>query len=206
METLEDVNAEIRALTAKIDALTAKKKSEKLINIVTRLKSTTEDMAHTQKAVAYVTYKESEAYIDSLKAEIMASGATATNTLTGTQAAVKLSPDGSTAKTFDVLTPGATLDISGVAYLVTGFEKSYAGSTAALLRLGTKVLIDGQPVTPYSSIPCDFDCQNKWLTMSIHDRLQQDDIIVINDVKYLPINFVGTSPYFARYEVVEVTP
>jgi len=203
--TRQEILDDLAAVESKFQLFKDEKQQAKINDITCRLKTTADQLQHAHKSAAFVAFKEAEAYIEGLKAEIAATGTTAINIVTGAETTIKFNPDGTTAKTFGILVPGATVTISGSPYLVTSFDQSYAGSSAELLYLGSKADIVGQKKTPYSGFSCAFDHGTKVLTVANSNRLQPNQIVTISGVQYKPSAIIGDQKHFSRYEMVVVS-
>ena len=204
METIEDVNKEVNALTARIAALTNKKRSEKMKSISDNLATVSAEMVHDQKSMLYVQFMESKQYVDNLKAEIKKSGHEAVNHASGIVSHLKLDPSGTKALTYDVFQAGSTVEITGRPYLVLDFKHSFSGSTVELLSLGKTVHILGEPVNPYSGIHSNWNHGTKTLTVARRDKLQKGQTLVIDGSYYEPINVYAESANCYKYELQAV--
>lgn len=208
MNTIDSIMKEVEALQAKVRQLSAQRQKAKLDQTISTLQKTANDIAHQVKADPYIRFKESEAYVAGLKAEIKSAGTTATNLLTGKELAVKLADNGTTLQTFaDGIKEGSVLEIAGKAYFVTGYSFSFAGSQATLLPSNQKALIApaGTKSTPYSAKDCHFNPSTKKLTLSKRDAIQTGDIVEIAGVKYIPaFTFLASPAGLMQYELAEI--
>ena len=198
--TIEEILEAISALEKEINLTKETARKEKIKQLTDRLSMTADSMLHDQKAKLYVDFMESSAYVDSCKQAIEQTGTIATDRMTGATAAIKLNPD-STVQTFSPLQAGSTVDIKGSSYLVAEFTQSHAGSTAKFIPLNATFQIIGERETPYSGKLCHMQNSTNTLTVGNQDRLKQGAVISIDGIKYVPINHIGASPYFARYEL-----
>ena len=202
MRSTNEIKEDILALEKEIQALKAKKQQEKLEKLLANVATNTAVLSRELNSKAYVDFMVSKSYVDALRAEIEEAKTDAVNIVSGISTPVKVNKD--SLETFGNLTAGEVLKIQGNEYLVTDFAHSYAGSTASLLPLTTKMQISGRPVTPYSATSCNFNHQNKCLTVSNFNRLSQGQTLTISGVLYEPVAFIGNQKFFAKYELQEV--
>lgn len=206
--THDSIMQDVKALEAKIRQLKAEKAKAKLDSTISNLQAAAADMAHKVKAEAYIRFKQSEAYVSSLKAEVKSANTTATDLLTGRELAVKLADNGTSLQTFaDGIKEGSVLEISGKAYFVTEYVHSYAGSQATLLQSNQKAIVapQGAKTTPYSAKDCHFNPSTKKLTLSKRDAIQTGDIVEIAGVKYIPaFTFLASPAGLMQYELAEI--
>jgi hypothetical protein len=201
MKTIENIREGILELEKDFNKIKDAKERVQLTERTDRLTASAHAIAHTIKARAFSEYKESEAYILGLQAEIANTGTVATIQHTGKVVQLKLSADHKTATTFDLLPEGSTVVIQDSNYLVKSFSHTYAGSTAELIPLNSKVFLTGEPVTPYSAIPANFNSATKQLTLSKFNRLQKGATLTINGQLFAPVTVIGDSSKYFCYEL-----
>jgi hypothetical protein len=196
----EQFDTEIRDLTKRIQIATGERQAQNGKTVLTKLNDHVNQLQHDLKAAAYLAFKESETYILGLKHNIEAAGVTATDSFTGIQHAVKWLNE-STIVTFGNLHEGGVLSIGAHPYLVTSFNKTFADSTATVIRLSSKMHISGQPKTPFNQVDCHFDFGTKTLTLPKRDQLTPDSIVEISGTSYSPKSIFTHSGPFAKYEL-----
>lgn len=206
MTTKAEIMNDIAAVEMKLAALQHQNRQEQIRGISTRLKSTADQLQHDQRSADYLAFKVSEAYVNSLKADVEASGVIAEDALGSSYAIKWLDDDHTQARTFGNFKAGAAITISGYSYLVQDFSHSYSGSSISLLSLASKMYIDGEKILPYGGAACHFNPSTKTLTLQNRDRLAKDNIVVLSGVKYLPVNQIGIDQNFVRYELQELLP
>lgn len=205
---IEEIQDDIKVIEAKMSMYRQQKQAEKLKAITDRLTANAAARAHDQKTAAYLSWYESKTYIDSLKADIEATGTPATQPETGLSHRLAVNPacdnDGTkTAKTFGHFKAGTVWEIHGTPHLVTDFQPSPAGSTAKLLPLTAKYQAASRPVTPYSAVPCRWEPATKTLTVPPADRLSPGSQIVIDGKTWQPSAQIGVDSGKIRYELQE---
>lgn len=208
MDTIDSIMKEVKALEAKVKKRIAQRQQAKLDNAITAVQKTASDMAHQVKAEAYIRFKESEAYVSSLKAEIKSANTTATDQTTGRELPVKLATDRTTLQTFaDGIKEGSILEIAGKSYFVTEYAFSYAGSQATLMQANQKATVAplNTKTTPYSEKPCNFDHSTKKLTISKRDAAKAGDVITLAGRKYVPaFTYLQSPAGLVQYELAEL--
>lgn len=205
----QQIKTELTALEARFLALKSTKQQKKEADLIASITSQAQELDHEIKAAPYIAFKQSEAYIQSLRDAIKSDGITATIINTGTEIAVKLSGDRKSLMTFDNLKAGQKLDCGGTSYFILSYTFSYAGSKADLLPVNSKAFIapPGKKQTPYNAIECHWHHSTKRLTIPAMSPIKAGEVVTIGEACYEPA-FTLLTPVgknLLTYELKEVT-
>lgn len=176
--TAKDIKQDLLKLVEEANNFQEQKLINKIKQHAAELDATAAAIDHAEKAAAYVNFKESEKYVNSLRKEMAETGTVLTDTFNGNSIAVK-NIAGDSFRTFDQLKAGRVLkSAEGSLFLATSFTEGHGGSETTLIRLGHKCQASNEPVTPYSGVPCSFDYRSGRLIVAKHDAIKSDTVII----------------------------
>jgi len=199
---LDAIQKELNNLLQKAEALKQKKLTDKMNKSLTSLQRNSEAISHSIKSAEYCSYKESEAYVKSLAAELEATGYKY-ETATGTPVFIKFTGD-STLKTFTPLAAGQVITSDdSTPLLVKSFAHSYAGSTAEVIPLSLKYYVDGERKTPASGTPCHYDRATGQVITPKYATLDPKQQIILGDTRFIPAARFAEAHY-SRYSLERV--
>lgn len=182
---VSQIQAEMTKLAKELER---QKYLDTIAEIEAKLVSITADRAkreHERRLKAYAEYEDAKRYVNSLKSELHASGAKATNE-NGKEIIAKI--EGTSLKTFDPIMAGDTYDMAGATYFVKSVNFSYGGTTAEVIRANTRAIIaeKGAKTTPYSSREVYYNHSNNQLTVPKSQAIRPNEIVTIGSKVFTP--------------------
>gem|GEM_PF-6674623 len=197
----QEIRNEIKRLEQKSDAIRYANRRTDLIAKSIKLKAAADKLQHDMRVKPYADFMEAQKYVSACQASCTTP---ASNTMTGTESHLNVSPDRKTAVTFDQIKAGASLSIDGASYLVKTVEFSYGGSTLHLEHLSTTAHLANEPKTPFNGFSVAFNPATKEVIMSNVNRLEHNDTIQIGDKTYTPV-MSGLHADYTSYDLREIT-
>lgn len=199
--SFKDVQADAVTLLAEADRIKKLEKLGEIQDSINARVAESEKALHEARIAPYKAYHDALDYIRKLEQDITDNGQDALDGFSGVYFKAKMSADYSSCLTTATTPIGASIEIAGSHYIVSGFQKGYGGNTATLVHCNSSYETVGEKQTPWSRVPCRFLAHKKEVILARSFKLKGN--IIIDGKQWRPVA-VGTTGGLTSYAVEEV--